>query len=130
MVVAVGERTAETLQADDVGMRSGVTEQRGTVPSDQDGQPILGSRCGSGMLDPEVLAVAVDRLTVEQCPDDLDALGEPLLADHCSGAFDAGRRVLLRRVPRTETELETPTRQHVDRGDVPCELHRDCACRC
>ena len=68
--MAVGQGSAEALEADDVGEFAGGAEQPAPLPADEDRQVVLRRAADLGRLDADVLAVEVDGLAVDQAPDD------------------------------------------------------------
>ena len=68
--------------------------------------------------------MVVDRLPVEQGADDLDELGEALLASGGGEERHAGGGELRRRVPGTEAELDTAAAQAVERRHLPSDHQR------
>ena len=72
VTVTVVERSAKTLQANDVGVRSGMPEQRGAVASHEEREPILHRPVDRCPLQPVVLSGVIHHVAIEQGPHDLD----------------------------------------------------------
>lgn len=71
VAVAVGERSAQALQPDDVGVSAGMSEQTVPIPAGEDRESILDGAADEGTTDVEEPPGVVDDLAVDESPDDL-----------------------------------------------------------
>jgi len=111
------------LQADDVGVFTGMLEQRRAVAADENWNARLRGGVDLGGIDMHELAVIRDGLAREQHSRDFDSFAESTFALGRRTSFDPGCDVLLRRVARTESEFETTPREPIDRRGLPRKLH-------
>lgn len=82
-------------------------EQRGAVSAHGNGYTLLVRRVDASAINAVVLALELDRLTVERFANDLHARGQPSLALARRRPFDPGRVVLARGVPVGDDDVES-----------------------
>ena len=107
MSMPVRPGTPEPLQPNDVGVRTGMSQQRSAVSTDQDRQALLMRSVDLGLLDLNMLTVVGHDLTVDESTDHLDALHQPSLTVPRVLEGNARCPVLLRRVSGTDAQLES-----------------------